>query len=99
MGDLLRSGPIHVASVGAGQPMRQQALRTRGRSDQQDVEFDREGTVASVGVVGGVGERRRVTGRVRRRHGVGASGMMIQGETVLSKFLKRNGPSGWYFQA
>ncbi len=33
------------------------------------------------------------------RNGASASGVMIQGEIVVQKFLARNGPSGWYSQA
>ena len=33
------------------------------------------------------------------RYGAKASSVTIYGEIVVAKFLDRNAPSGWYFQA
>ncbi len=56
-----------------------------------------KGTLGLIGLRHQIGQWSRITGGARVwaiRNGLKASGVTIQGEMVLAKFLARNGPSG-----
>ena len=99
--DHLRDGPVLVAKARLREPRRADAGGAARRGFDADLEPDVERAVRAGR--GGVEVRQRLRERgvalPRTRNGASASIVTIHGETVVAKFLPRNGPSGAISQA